>query len=292
MLISYRRFVGEATTPAGNEGTSTSILRKQFSEISPLLIPSSARKHGQVYFLLSTRWYHLWYSYVTNWGEQQGSAPGPIDNWDLAYCNNDLIKGSYKESRYNACRFKLRDGLEEDKDFVCMPLAGWDALRYWYGGGPPFPRVVFQAAPSEPATLALYPSNPLCVREAISGNVSLLSSAGCSTSSGSAVLGTGTLTSVSSDDSTDSRVRKTPTTPTAPPSPASQVPAMLKKKAKLLESSPRVMNDCGKSANTTGSYCFTCRNPAKSKCSRCSAVNYCSRECQMVSMQLKMCPVK
>lgn len=43
-------------------------------------------------------------------------------------------------------------------------------------------------------------------------------------------------------------------------------------------------NDCGvsvlsSSADTTNS-CFVCMSPAKSQCSRCSAVHYCSRSCQ------------
>jgi hypothetical protein len=272
-----------------DNGTSGSQLSKQYSEISAFLVPPEERKHGQVFFLVSNRWYQSWQHHVS-----EGSpSPGAINNWDLVYNDSELIRKAYKEANYHRCRFRVRDGLLEDRDFVSVPLVGWDALRHWYGGGPPLPRIVSQLQPSEIPILILYPTAPISVKEAVSGDLELLTSAGASSiaKSSESVSHRAPLAPLASSRSVDSEEGDGEDLKMKKLCGPVDDGNVVKKKPKSFEITPRVLNDCGKIPGGASAYCFTCRSPSRalSKCSKCSAVYYCGRECQTVIFTLTVC---
>ncbi|CAN8303606.1 unnamed protein product [Cochlearia groenlandica] len=89
-------------------------------------------KEGNLYFLISSRWYTSWQIFVGLITEEEhgGEAsevtrPGPIDN-------HDIIES---ESRP-----QLLKKLEEGVDYALVPLEVWSKLFEWYKGGPPIKR--------------------------------------------------------------------------------------------------------------------------------------------------------
>lgn len=272
VVIVEQSSCGESSSP------SSLHLSKQLHEICSLLVPISDRKPGQAYFLVSIKWYSAWHEHVRN----GCVAPGAINNWDLINNDSELIRSSYKESNYQRCKYFLRSNLIETRDFVCVPLVAWDALRHWYGGGPPLPRIISHAdAASQPA-LQLYPAGPMSVKEVISGDIDLLSSAGGLAAAAPAnsghVLSPLASTSSRSIDSDDGVMRNVVNSASA-----TATNEVKKKFTKAVERIPRVLSDCGKTPVGASTYCFTCRNPSRAlKCSRCSAVYYCGRDCQAV----------
>ena len=55
-----------------------------------------------------------------------------------------------QHSEYMQCRFKLRPNLQENMDFFILPKDAWEALYRWYGGGPPLPRFFDHALMKSP----------------------------------------------------------------------------------------------------------------------------------------------
>ncbi|KAL5766085.1 hypothetical protein ACOSP7_016702 [Xanthoceras sorbifolium] len=100
-------------------------------------------KEGNLFYLISTRWYKSWERYVGGGVDQLDShhinngisentveRPGPIDNSDLTESSNGG-EGSDVE---------LRRNLQEVQDYVLVPQQIWEKLFHWYKGGPALPR--------------------------------------------------------------------------------------------------------------------------------------------------------
>jgi hypothetical protein len=243
---------------------------KQYIDMKLLLPPLDSKDQdiiSQKYcFVISAKWLRSWEAHVSgNSCDGPAVEPAEIDNWPLLDDANRLEK-SYS---YYKCSFPLRRGLRESVDFVCLPPEAWEALRSWYGGGPPLPRRYSepQSTPAaDEATMRipdLWPSDP------------------------PSVFG------ILEDDSTTSAVAR----PTAA---VNGAPALIRRSVST------VFNDCGSGgvqddtqntqrsadlmANERGSYetsavspkkvCFVCKKSSTMRCSKCSAVNYCTRDCQ------------
>ncbi|KAK4795653.1 hypothetical protein SAY86_027979 [Trapa natans] len=105
-------------------------------------------KEGNVYYVVSSRWYGSWQRYTQS-GQQYlyseesldsqssnqvssntGDRPGPIDNSDLV-SNLGIIEGDDPE---------LHRNLEEGQNYILVPQEVWEKLFCWYKGGPALPR--------------------------------------------------------------------------------------------------------------------------------------------------------
>lgn len=105
-------------------------------------------KEGNLYFLVSTRWYRSWERYVcgdepssdnisfdsqhmNGVSSKRAERPGPIDNSNIIQNDNASSEGDDLEVRRN---------LEEGQDYVLVPQQVWEKLFSWYKGGPALPR--------------------------------------------------------------------------------------------------------------------------------------------------------
>ncbi|CAN1299573.1 Ubiquitin carboxyl-terminal hydrolase 10 [Linum perenne] len=106
-------------------------------------------KEGNLYFVISARWFLRWERYVgqtagdclSGWQSsdcQNGDdtatkrvdRPGPIDN-------SDIVES---ESHSEGGELDLVRTLLEGKDYVLVPQQVWEKLLQWYKGGPALPR--------------------------------------------------------------------------------------------------------------------------------------------------------
>ncbi|AEE31532.1 ubiquitin-specific protease 11 [Arabidopsis thaliana] len=92
-------------------------------------------KEGNLYFVISNRWYTRWQRFVGLLTEEFRSGepsevtrPGPIDNHDII------------DSESDASDPQLRMMLEEGVDYTLVQQEVWRKLVKWYKGGPPVPR--------------------------------------------------------------------------------------------------------------------------------------------------------
>ncbi|KAL3742844.1 hypothetical protein ACJRO7_018193 [Eucalyptus globulus] len=105
-------------------------------------------KEGNLYYVVSNRWYSSWQRYVGQNTDQyladepsldsqrlkgvsseMTERPGPIDN-------SDIISDEHSEGDH----LELRRMLEEGRDYVLVPQQVWEKLFGWYKGGPALPR--------------------------------------------------------------------------------------------------------------------------------------------------------
>ncbi|XP_023636304.1 ubiquitin carboxyl-terminal hydrolase 10, partial [Capsella rubella] len=111
---------------------------------------------GNVYFVISKRWYTSWQKYVEQSisecisGESsEASRPGPIDNHDII------------ESESDDKDPQLRRLLVDGEDYVLVPQEVWKRLVEWYTGGPPIERkMICQGFYSRSYSVEVY---PLCL---------------------------------------------------------------------------------------------------------------------------------
>ncbi|VVB11856.1 unnamed protein product [Arabis nemorensis] len=114
-------------------------------------------KEGNLYFVISNRWYTSWERCVGIPTEEfssvelsEAARPGPIDNHDII------------ESESDASDPQLRRMLEEGVDYVLVPQEVWRKLVEWYKGGPPLPRkLISQGFFNKNYSVEVY---PLCLQ--------------------------------------------------------------------------------------------------------------------------------
>ncbi|CAN8314025.1 unnamed protein product [Cochlearia groenlandica] len=114
-------------------------------------------KDGNVYFVVSNRWYSLWQRFVGILVEEvlsgepsEVTRPGPIDNSDIIECGSDVSDP------------QLRKMLEEGVDYALVPREVWRNLVEWYKGGPPIQRkLISQGFYSKNYSVEVY---PLCLK--------------------------------------------------------------------------------------------------------------------------------
>ncbi|XP_044477487.1 ubiquitin carboxyl-terminal hydrolase 9-like [Mangifera indica] len=118
-------------------------------------------KEGNLYYLISTRWYKIWERYVESdepsidklsFNSQRldgvsSGRPGPIDNSDLTENSNDG-EGDALE---------LRRNLVEGQDYVLVPQQVWEKLFHWYKGGPALPRKMICEGNTREKRVEVYP---------------------------------------------------------------------------------------------------------------------------------------
>ncbi|CAH8272862.1 unnamed protein product [Arabidopsis lyrata] len=110
-------------------------------------------KEGNLYFVISKRWYASWQKYVEQSTNEclsgESSRPGAIDNHDII------------ESESDANDPQLRRLLVEGVDYVLVPQEVWKRLVEWYSGGPPIERkLICQGFYSRSYSVEVY---PLCL---------------------------------------------------------------------------------------------------------------------------------
>uniref|UniRef100_A0A1J3K0G5 Ubiquitin carboxyl-terminal hydrolase n=1 Tax=Noccaea caerulescens TaxID=107243 RepID=A0A1J3K0G5_NOCCA len=113
-------------------------------------------KEGNLYFVISKRWYTSWQKYVEQPANECSSGkpseaprPGPIENHDIIENGNDTSDP------------QLRRLLVEGEDYVLVPEEVWKRLVEWYNGGPPIPRkLICQGFYSRSYSVEVY---PLCL---------------------------------------------------------------------------------------------------------------------------------
>ncbi|XP_010542043.1 PREDICTED: ubiquitin carboxyl-terminal hydrolase 9-like isoform X2 [Tarenaya hassleriana] len=111
---------------------------------------------GNLYFVISNRWYRSWQRYVglstdecPSGEPSEVTRPGPIDNFDIVESGSDTSDP------------QLRRMLEEGIDYVLVPQEVWTKLVEWYKGGPPLPRkMICQGFYSKSYSVEVY---PLCL---------------------------------------------------------------------------------------------------------------------------------
>ena len=124
-------------------------------------------------FVIDLEWWNRWRSF----DEISSELPfnEKIDNWKLL--NNLTFSEDEKSSYdYKSCQYHLNPKLELNKHFICISENVWTALRSWYGGGPPLPRMIKSrhqngGKKEEELEVNLYPVCPLNVQEASTLNV-------------------------------------------------------------------------------------------------------------------------
>ncbi|KAE8717492.1 Ubiquitin carboxyl-terminal hydrolase 9 [Hibiscus syriacus] len=127
-------------------------------------------KEGNLYFVISSRWFRRWERYVgvdadRNLNQSSDSRhsitassnmeemPGPIDNSDIVQNGSD---GVCKEDD-----IQLRGMLMEGQDYVLVPQKVWEKLHEWYKGGPALPRkMILQGVYHRNFDVEVY---PLCL---------------------------------------------------------------------------------------------------------------------------------
>ncbi|KAG9454564.1 hypothetical protein H6P81_007468 [Aristolochia fimbriata] len=127
-------------------------------------------KEGNVYYVLSNRWWMMWQRYVeqdekdSSIVEQFTSSnfpigsqskityrPGQIDNSDI------VLDGADSEGEEPV----LRRPLQEGDDYVLVPQDVWKKLFEWYKGGPALPRkMISQGSSHKNFSVEVY---PLCL---------------------------------------------------------------------------------------------------------------------------------
>ncbi|GAY57163.1 hypothetical protein CUMW_177300 [Citrus unshiu] len=126
-------------------------------------------KEGNLYFLISTRWYRSWERYVcgdepsidnisfdsphmNGVSSKRVERPGPIDNSDIIQNGNGSSEGDDLEVRRN---------LEEGQDYVLVPQQVWEKLFCWYKGGPALPRKMISEGIVNEKRVEVF---PLCLK--------------------------------------------------------------------------------------------------------------------------------
>ncbi|VYS62217.1 unnamed protein product [Arabidopsis thaliana] len=113
-------------------------------------------KQGNLYFVISKRWYTSWQEYVENSANECSSGesseaprPGPIDNHDIIESDSDINDP------------QLRRLLVEGENYVLVPKQVWKKLVEWYSGGPPIERkLICQGFYTRSYSVEVY---PLCL---------------------------------------------------------------------------------------------------------------------------------
>lgn len=119
-------------------------------------------REGNVYYVVSTRWYIGWQKYtgqpvgVFTFDEPPTEAPtssaadrpGPIDNSDL------VLNGTDGDDP------QLLRTVEEGRDYVLVPKDVWERLYAWYKGGPALARKMISAGDSKQFHVEVF---PLCL---------------------------------------------------------------------------------------------------------------------------------
>lgn len=123
-------------------------------------------KEGNLYYVISNRWFSRWQSYVgpcvgmlsidKQPSDGQGDMihtkiadrPGPIDN-------SDIIS---KENNCDSKNVDIQRTLQEGTDYILVPEKVWERLLEWYKGGPALPRkLISQGLGHKQYSVEVYP---------------------------------------------------------------------------------------------------------------------------------------
>ncbi|KAL1802822.1 hypothetical protein ACET3Z_031469 [Daucus carota] len=133
--------------------------------IHDLTLKSQSNKPGNLFFLISNRWFTEWKKYA-GFGaypydevlpephisiSNAADRPGPIDNCNI------VANGSNCEGE----DLQLLDNLEEQRDYVVVSQDVWEKLFDWYKGGPVIPRKMISVGVRQELVVEVY---PLCLK--------------------------------------------------------------------------------------------------------------------------------
>lgn len=209
--------------------------------------------------LIDGVWLRQWASYVDNDDTTSTIEPPQyIDNWSLIDIDAfDIEIGEkyiYKRSKFH---LKKHDPFDDTKglDYYALSLEAWEALRTWYGGGPPVPRILYQP---NTTTSSIKTSEP-----------SVLQYDFCRFNMNGLILDLLPKPPPSIFDILNNTYDKNEKLSSSPSSSSSS-----------LLGDKNTVDDYNRNDNTTNP-CFVCRKSiAAQKCSRCKIVYYCNKECQ------------
>lgn len=118
-------------------------------------------KEGDLYYLVSHRWWMEWQEYVDLDQSDDNSnegifciprRPGEIDNSNLLL-NESVVEGN---------ELDLKRSLQEGEDYSLVPQDAWKKLLEWYRGGPELPRkVISEGFITKKFNVEVY---PLCLQ--------------------------------------------------------------------------------------------------------------------------------
>ncbi|PIA48768.1 hypothetical protein AQUCO_01300006v1 [Aquilegia coerulea] len=139
--------------------TSSSFTPDQEKQIINDLIhvSGSNAKPGDLFYLLSNRWYMEWLRYTGQDSDENSTVstvcrPGQIDNHHLVIGGSD----SYGDD------LELLKTLQEGHDYVLVSQDVWKILYDWYKGGPALPRkMISQGVANKTLLVEVY---PLCLQ--------------------------------------------------------------------------------------------------------------------------------
>jgi ubiquitin carboxyl-terminal hydrolase 4/11/15 len=126
-------------------------------------LAETSMKEGDVYFVLSNRWFTEWQKYVGQVGvipfddissvshALVADRPGPIDNTNLVSNENES----------DADDPQILKTVEEGQDYVFVCHEVWKKLFEWYKGGPPLPRKVIAVGDNRKPVVEVH---PLCLQ--------------------------------------------------------------------------------------------------------------------------------
>ncbi|XP_073102323.1 ubiquitin carboxyl-terminal hydrolase 10-like [Elaeis guineensis] len=119
------------------------------------------QKEGDLYYVVSQRWWRDWQEYVGfDWFSEHSSKghlsslprPGKIDNSKL------VLNGTDAEGN----ELDLQRNLQEGEDYTLVPHEVWKKLLGWYKGGPELPRkVISEGNIDKELRVEVY---PLCLK--------------------------------------------------------------------------------------------------------------------------------
>jgi hypothetical protein len=212
---------------------------KQLADVN-VLLEQNSNQPSDVIFLVDLKWWSAWELYASL---KSTKEPGQIKN------DNLVVSETSSSDPYIKCKFKLKQGIIEGRDFVRLPPEAWEALRSWYGGGPPLPRLLM----NDTQELELWPAIIPSIESAMCGGETLRLHQ-----------------TIPLEGAAIHRVKSFGFNDCGG---AGNLPA----DTNVIRS-----QTASNSAPEQQKVCFVCKNQSTLRCSKCSAVNYCGRLCQTV----------
>jgi len=108
-------------------------------------------KLNNICHMISVKWWNKFISYIKS---ESDTHPGVITNSDIL----DIEAGfSYGENYCDWTHAKLKDGLEENKDYILINQVLWLQLHAWYHGGPVIHIFIVGKTPTHPSCRIGFP---------------------------------------------------------------------------------------------------------------------------------------
>lgn len=267
-------------------------------------------------FVIEAKWMKAWHSYCIS--ENSSAHPGAINNRPIvlhtdtviepnkkdlemsseALCTKDYDKTTSNNS-YEDCRLRLKDEnhIQIDIDYYLLPREAWDTLRGWYGGGPPIVRFTFNASRFF-GNIPCYLGGLLEESESdnrLNDNEDVIA---ISESSDSKQILNETIECNATSESKTSSSSSPPSSllrslllrdlyPVAEPPCVRDLVVLLSQHQKdvlhtVVTTVPASVSTSTATVKFFYNLCYVCKEVSTMRCSKCSCIYYCGRDCQSV----------